>query len=58
VYTNPEHSERFDVHAAVKQMYKRRKVRSSVISAMSRLSIKDLFQILSGGIGLISPKSK
>lgn len=57
MYRSDLAGDRFDVYEAVTRTHGRDQLKGKVIKAVSTLTIKDLFSILTGGIKLITPKS-
>jgi hypothetical protein len=57
VYRSDLAGDRFDVYEAVKRAYEKDRLKGKVIKAVSTLTIKDLFSILTNGIHLVLPKS-
>jgi len=56
VYRGDVAGDRFDVYDAVTRAHGRDLLKGKVVKAVSTLTIKDLFSILTGGIHLITPK--
>jgi hypothetical protein len=57
VYRSDLEGDRFDVYEAVTRAHGRDQLKGKIVKAVSTLTIKDLFSILTGGINLITPKS-
>jgi hypothetical protein len=49
--------DRFDMYESVVRAHGRDQLKGKIVKAISTLTIKDVFSILTGGIGLITPKS-